>query len=71
MSKKQPTKQDGAAVITAMLIVALAATAASFMMWQNYLWLRQVENLDAQAQARWSARAAIDWGRASVYEFGA
>jgi len=68
MSKKQPTKQDGAAVITAMLIVALAATAASFMMWQNHLWLRQVENLDAQAQARWTARAAIDWGRAVLEE---
>lgn len=54
----------GAAVITAMLVVALAASAASFMMWQNHLWLRQVENLDHQAQARWIARAAIDWGRA-------
>jgi general secretion pathway protein K len=56
--------QTGAAVITAMLVVALAATAASFMMWQNHLWLRQVENLEAQAQARWIGRAAIDWGRA-------
>lgn len=61
-------KQRGAAMITAMLIVALAATTASFMMWQNYLWLRQAENLDAQAQARWTARAAIDWGRAVLEE---
>jgi general secretion pathway protein K len=38
------------------------------MMWQNHLWLRQVENLDAQAQARWSARAAINWGRAVLEE---
>lgn len=60
--------EKGAAVITAMLVVALAATAASFMMWQNHLWLRQVENLDAQAQARWIARAAIDWGRAVLNE---
>lgn len=61
-------KHCGAALITAMLIVALAATTASFMMWQNHLWLRQVENLDAQAQARWTARAAIGWGRAMLEE---
>jgi len=60
--------EKGAAVITAMLVVALAATAASFMMWQNHLWLRQVENLDHQAQARWIARAAINWGRAILDE---
>lgn len=68
MIVKQRNNQRGAAVITAMLIVALAVTTASFMMWQNYLWLRQVENLDAQAQARWTARAAIDWGRAMLEE---
>lgn len=60
--------QRGAAVITAMLVVALAATAASFMMWQNHLWLRQVDNLEHQAQARWIARAAINWGRAILDE---
>ncbi|MFH1494827.1 MAG: type II secretion system minor pseudopilin GspK [Pseudomonadota bacterium] len=61
-------REQGAAVITAMLVVALAATAASFMMWQNHLWLRQVENLDHQAQARWIARAAVQWGAAILDE---
>lgn len=56
------SRETGAAVITAILIVALAATAASFMIRQNHLWLRQVENLGNQAQARWVARAAIQWG---------
>lgn len=60
--------ESGAAVITAMLVVALAATAASFMLWQNHLWLRQVENLADQAQARWIARAASNWGRAVLDE---
>ena len=60
----RPLREKGAAVITAMLVVALAAATASFMMWQNQLWLRQVENLKDQAQGRWIARAAIDWGRA-------
>lgn len=61
-------REQGAAVITAMLVVALAATAASFMMWQNHLWLRQVENLSHQAQARWIARTAIQWGAAILDE---
>lgn len=61
-------REQGAAVITAMLVVALAAAAASFMMWQNHLWLRQVENLSNQAQARWIARTAIQWGKAILDE---
>lgn len=61
-------RERGAAVITAMLMVALAATTASFMLWQNHLWLRQVENLGDQAQARWIARAASNWGRAVLDE---
>lgn len=61
-------REQGAAVITALLVVALAATAASFMLRQNHLWLRQVENLDLQAQARWTARAAIQWGAAILDE---
>ena len=31
------------AVITAILVVALVASAASFMAWQQQLWVRQVE----------------------------
>lgn len=60
--------ERGAALITAMLVVALAATTAAFMMWQNHLWLRQVENLDSRAQAGQVARAAIDWGSALLDE---
>ncbi len=52
----------------AMLIVALAATAAAHMMWQNHLWLRQVENIAQQAQARWVARAAVHWAGAILQE---
>lgn len=60
--------EQGAAVITAMLVVALAATAAAFMMWQNHLWLRQVENIGHQAQARWIGRAAIKWATVILNE---
>ena len=57
-------RERGVALITVILIVALAASMASFMAWQQQIWVRQVENLRDQAQAQAVARAAIDWARA-------
>jgi len=57
-------RQQGVAIITAILIVALAASTASFIAWQQHLWIRQAENLQDQAQARTVARAGVDWARA-------
>lgn len=54
------------AVITAILVVALVASAASFMAWQQQLWLRQVENLNAQAQGRVVVLTALQWARAAL-----
>lgn len=56
-------RQRGIAVITAILVVALVASAASFMAWQQQLWVRQVENLSAQAQGRTVVLAALQWAR--------
>jgi general secretion pathway protein K len=56
-------RQNGMAVITAILVVALVASAASFMAWQQQLWVRQVENLNQQAQSRVVALAAMQWAR--------
>lgn len=55
--------QRGMAVITAILVVALVASAASFMAWQQQLWVRQVENLNEQAQSRAVVLAAMQWAR--------
>lgn len=55
--------QRGMAVITAILVVALVASAASFMAWQQQLWVRQVENLNEQAQSRVVVLAALQWAR--------
>jgi len=55
--------QNGMAVITAILVVALVASAASFMAWQQQLWVRQVENLNQQAQSRVVVLAAMQWAR--------
>lgn len=56
-------RQRGMALITAILIVALAASAAAFMAWQQQLWVRQVQNLNESAQARAVALAALQWAR--------
>ena len=58
--------QRGIAVITAILVVALVASAASFMAWQQQLWVRQVENLNAQAQSRAVVMAALQWARSAL-----
>lgn len=42
----------------AMLVVALAASVAGYMAWQQSLWVRQAENLGNLAQADAIARAA-------------
>jgi len=57
--------QAGMAVITAILLVALAASTATFLLWRQQLWLQQVENLASRAQAEALARAALEWRRRS------
>ena len=50
-------RQKGVAVIMAILIVALAAMVASALIWEQNLWLRQVENENSLAQAKAIATA--------------
>ena len=54
-------RERGVAVVVAILIVALATSTASYIVWHQSLWLRQVENLTARAQADALARAAANW----------
>lgn len=58
----------GAALIMALLVVALATTLASTLIWRQDLWLRQVETRRDLAQARLLAIAGIDWARAVLAE---
>lgn len=60
--------QRGVAVVLAMLVVALAASTATYLLWAESLWLRQVENLVARAQADAVARAATQWATAILAE---
>jgi type II secretory pathway component PulK len=58
------SKERGIAIVMAVLIVALAASAAAFAAWQQGIWIRQAENRTNQIQALAIARAAVDLGRA-------
>ena len=61
-------KLRGAALIMALLVVALATTLASSLIWRQDMWLRQVETRRDLAQARLLALAGIDWARAVLAE---
>ena len=54
-------KQQGMAVIMALLIVALATTAASLVLWQQGLWWHQLDNDRNRAQLRLVADAGLGW----------
>ncbi len=56
--------QRGAALIMALLVVALAATMATTLLWRQDLWLRQVETQRDLAQTRLLAAAGIQWASA-------
>jgi len=54
-------KQRGVAIIMAILIVALAATVASSLLWSQNVWTRGVESENDHAQAEWIALAGTSW----------
>ena len=59
-------RQRGAALITAVLIVALAATTAGVMLQRQSATLNQAALVMTRAQADLYARAGIDWARAVI-----
>ena len=56
-----PTRQQGLALITAMLVVAIAATTAAYLSLDQQIWLRQVQNLSDRAQAEVVRSGALEW----------
>ncbi|WP_261528617.1 type II secretion system minor pseudopilin GspK [Burkholderia multivorans] len=58
-----PHGERGAAIITALLVVALAAILVSGMLWRQQVQVRRIENQRMLAQAQWVARGALDWTR--------
>lgn len=62
-SLPQFSRQNGVAVVTAMLVAALAAMLAVHALWFGGLELRRLENRQSLAQARQLVLTGIDWGR--------
>jgi general secretion pathway protein K len=48
-------------LITAMLVVAIAATTAAYLSLDQQVWLRQTQNLSDRAQAEVVRAAALEW----------
>jgi len=67
MNRRLPL-QRGAALITAMLIAALAAVMVSAMFWEQWSAIAREQTAREQSQARWILRGAIDWARLILRE---
>ncbi|CAG4911008.1 type II secretion system minor pseudopilin GspK [Paraburkholderia saeva] len=61
--KNNNKTQKGAAIITALLVVALSAILVSGMLWRQQVQTRRIENQRLLAQAQWVSRGALDWTR--------
>lgn len=59
--KISPSAQRGLALITAMLVVAIAATTAAYLSLDQQIWLRQAQNLSDRAQAEVVRAGALEW----------
>jgi general secretion pathway protein K len=56
-------RRRGAAIISALLVVALSAIIVSGMLWRQQVQLRRIENQRLLSQAQWIARGSLDWTR--------
>jgi general secretion pathway protein K len=60
----------GVAIITALLLTALAITIVSSLFWQQQIQIRAVENQRLQMQKQWILRGAVDWATLILREDG-
>jgi len=65
---KARARSRGVAVVTALLVVAIAASAATFMLAQQSAMLNQAALIAARAQADLHARTGLDWARGVLTE---
>jgi general secretion pathway protein K len=56
-------RQAGAAIVTALLVVTLAAVIVSALFYRESVAVRSIENRLALSQTRWVERAALDWAK--------
>jgi len=68
MIRPRLSRQRGAALLTAMVIVTLVATLASAMVWQQWRAVRVEAAERARLQAAWILGGALDWARLILRE---
>jgi general secretion pathway protein K len=56
-------RQQGVAVVTALLLTTLAVTIVTSLFWQQQVQVRSMENQRLQLQTRWILRGALDLSR--------
>jgi general secretion pathway protein K len=61
MTSSIRSRQQGLALIMAMLVVAIAATVAAYVSLDQQVWLRQAQNLSDREQAEVVRAAAEEW----------
>lgn len=60
--------QRGVAIITALLLTALAVTIVASLFWQQQVQVRSIENQRLHLQTVWILRGALDWARLVLRE---
>jgi len=61
--RRGAAKQQGMAVVSALIVVAIVAALTSGLFLRQASAIRQVENEQARVQARWLLLGGIDWAR--------
>ena len=70
MKHDQTNRQQGVAIVTALLLAALAITLVMSLFGQQNVQVRSIENQRYQLQKRWIIRGALDWARLILREDG-
>ncbi|HEY3599395.1 MAG TPA: type II secretion system minor pseudopilin GspK [Paraburkholderia sp.] len=65
---RAPKREQGIAIVTVLLVVALAATLAASVLWRQRVAIRDVENQRLTVESMWVERAAVEWARATLRE---
>jgi len=59
--RRNPVRERGVAVITALLLTTLAISIVASLFWQQQVQVRTMENQRLQLQTKWIQRGALDW----------
>lgn len=69
-NQSRQVKQEGVAIITALLLTTLAIGVVTSLFWHQQVQVRSIENQRLQLQKQWILRGALDWARLILREDG-